>query len=268
MKLYPIIYEGAKTASEAVGKNIGIISSKDFASTPSKYNRILLVDVDRVANYMKRWPIDNIASNRANIDKQLAGRAVVGLIEYSQQDDDLFDVNISAGVASFGPLAYQIAMYETGGWLMSDESLKPASKKVWQKMYELSNQGVYERKWLGHWGEGPLKDHLYIQPETVDLRDYIKGLDFGGFKIEDEQRFISWCQEHDLNPQTYGWLWAYKTNQPDSKVSEMYEKGRQLVKDIANMYPVYSQEDVINMFRTVGRRFFGRLYGSAASYTE
>jgi len=271
MKLYPIIYlnEAAPTATEAIGKDVAAITSDDYADwemeSPSEHS-IVLIDVGRAKSIMQRAG-GMSESDTYTISKLIANRAVVGYVAYSDSDENLWKIDTSAGVASFGPLAYQLAMWSTGGWLESDTSLKPASQRVWQKMYELSEQGVYKRKWLGEWNESHLSERMHIGRAPQDLGEYITKVVHGEIDYEDEQAFLSWLQENNLKPETYGWLWAYQLVSHDSNTSSLFDKGKQLIKDLREIYPQFTEKDLGWLFSdAAGRKFFRRLYGGKASY--
>lgn len=276
MKLYPLLYtnEAARTATEAIDKDVAAITSDDYADwemeSPVDHS-IILISTNRAMSIMKSlpkkgWSPEEIsAAESHNFGKLIASRAVVGFIQYSDSDENLWKIDASSGVASFGPLAYQLVMWQTGGWLESDTSLKPASERVWQKMYELSN--LYERKWLGEWGKEHLLDRMTVGAAGTDLREYYNKIENGEADYEDEQAFLSWLQEHNLKPETYGWLWAYQAVSHDSNTRNLYEKGKQLIKDLMEIYPQFTEEDLFRLFsNTAGPAFFSRLYRSKASY--
>jgi len=277
MKLYPIIYlnEAAPTATEAIGKDVAAITSDDYADwemeSPTDHS-IVLISTNRAKSIMqslpkKGWAPEEISAAESHtIGKLLGSRAVVGYVAYSDSDENLWKIDGSAGVANFGPLAYQLAMWSTGGWLESDFNLKPASQRVWQKMYELSNQGVYKRKWLGEWNESHPAERMHIGPAPRDLGEYITKVENGEIDYEDEQAFLSWLQEHNLKPETYGWLWAYQLVSHDSNTRSLFDKGKQLIKDLREIYPQFTEKDLGELFETAGGEFFRRLYGGKASY--
>jgi len=282
MKLCPIIYvnEAAKTATDALGKGIVAISSDDYEDweeeSPTEHS-IVLISTSRTTSILqsmqkKSWDMGEISPDTPSatfISKLLSKRAVVGYVNYSSHSDGLYDVNTSAGVASFGPLAYQLVMYETGDWLMSDESLKPASQRVWKTMYKLSNQGVYYRKWLGEWGDkGIVTDRFWIGAANSDLFEYRKLIEKNLVDAEDEQEFLHWLQEHSLDPENYGWLWAYRTTSHDSKIKQMYADGKQLVANLTEKLPQFKEKDIAGLFNDSGNKFFYRLYDSSASYSD
>lgn len=271
-KLFPIMYtEAAKTATEAIGQGVAAFSHMEAGTQGT----VVLVSVDRVISIFdgllgQGWNPEDIEPSSATGQyayKMLGRRAIVGTVDFSSGEyDELWDVNYSAGVASYGPLAYQIAMHEIDqNWLMSDESLKPASQKVWQKMFELSNKGVYQRRWLGKWGAGPLSDRLAIGPGRQDLRDYEDGIDYGDVEETDEAYFLEWLEERELQPNTYGWLWAYRTTSHDPKIEDLFLKGKDLENVLIERYG-FSEEEIAKIFVESGSKFFNRLYGGKASY--
>ena len=283
MKLYPLIYtnEAARTATDALDKGIAAISKQDYGSEDEYDDRhqVVLVSIDRAVSVLRtleknRWPPteETDPGESAEIGQRmarsvLAKRAIVGTVEYSLQDVGLFKVNISAGVAGFGPLAYQLVMYETGEWLMSDESLKPASQKVWQKMYELSNKGVYQRKWLGSWESNYVLDRIHIG-DSRDLQEYSDKLSYNEVEESDEQSFLDFLQDRNMKPEKYGWLWAYQQTSHDPKIKDMYKKGQELIQFLVEKYPSFSEADMADTFIKAANNFFRRLYGGPASYSE
>lgn len=281
MKLYSIIYinEGARTATEALDKGVAAISKDHYQNLLSNRNEhnIVLVSTDRVFSVLKTleesgWNLnvrlEDYPATEDEIAKRIARRAIAGMIDYSHAQDDLWSVNKSAGVASFGPLAYQMVMYETGEWLMSDDSLKPASQFVWQKMYELSDKGVYQRKWLGNWLAMHLLDRVEIGQGQHHLNQYVEQLSDESIDVQDEQVFLDYLQERKLNPASYGWLWAYKATSHDTKIQETFDNGNKLVRLLVEKYPKFTEKDAARLIEMAGSKFFRRLYGGPASYSE
>lgn len=156
LKLAEVLYEAARTADDAINKNVAaFLSFGDLDAVT-----VVLMAADRTLQIAKRHeellqsPTNSTADMKEMIN-QLQQRAVVGTVDGNKVDDELWKVNSSAAVNSFGPLAYQMVMFTINpGWLKSDKSLTSASQNVWNKMYELSEKGVYERKWLGDFDSG------------------------------------------------------------------------------------------------------------------
>ena len=282
MKLYPLLYinEAARTAEESLEK--GIVAVKISS-------QIVLLSRDRafqaIAGMEKKMgkpsflaPGEDPKSDenyeefyywKHGVITSIVSRAIVGAIEYEKEKKDLYSVNTSAGVSNFGPLAYQILMYIIGNsWLRSDDSLTKESLAVWQKMYELSEQGVYEKKWLGEWGweeniprcldtwvgatdDIKTKDYLaeyFLETRENELYD---GLDFTEYLRNNPRKGIT--------PAMFGNFWAYRKKSHDPKIKEMFAQGEamfSLIKEKYNIRP----GDFIDIISDSGSRFFKRRY--------
>ena len=256
MKLYPLLFlnEKAKSPQEALSEGVGFIVSKISGTA------IILFDTKKA--------IDNFDEDPNKLDE--AG-AIVGLIDFDQEESDLYKVNGSAGVLNYGPLAYQIAMQHIGNknWLMCDNNLKPASEFVWEKMFEFSNKGLYKRDWLGQWGSWYLLRRMEIT-ETVktDLEEYVKNIEDNKVDYRSEQEFLDWLKEKGLSPEKYGFLWAYNLSSP-MDTSELNKKGKEAVTAIREKtFLGYTFTDIVTIIAEAGSHFFSRMYGSEASYLE
>jgi hypothetical protein len=213
-----------------------------------------------------------IDTNRANKDaikyQIISGknRAIIAHLTYKLKENEsgLAEINTSAAIGGFGPLIYQIAMYQHPDlWLTSDSSLKPASKRVWNKMYELSKQGVYERKFVGEINAFELKRKKFIDKA---LSDYFDGI-LNGTTPPTEKALLDWLVFNDLDANEYGYLWAYKKLDHDPKIKELFNRGEKAVQDISNKYKIPT-ETLVDVLRMAGRELFSKLYGSEASYAE
>ena len=256
MKLYPIMYlhEGMRTPEEALEKGIAAIAHKYATSVGG----IVLLSTKRTLKYVQK--------NKA-LDG-LEQRAVVASINYRLIQGDLYKINYSAGVSDFGPLAYQMVMQEimktNNGWLASDENLKKASKRVWQKMYELSEQGVYKRKWLGDWDIGggdrtrhPFSRRTHLGQDSSLYYEGMKDKKYDGSEAD----FLKYLSEHNVAPYEYGWLWAYQLQSFNPKFEELYEKGEELLLQIEQIIKGVRINNVRNVLLS-GENFFGRMYHS------
>lgn len=273
MKLYPIIYtEAVRTAEESLEKGV-------FAYLKSgMYPKVILLSASRFLQAISAAkkeglqydPSSNMLGNKTFINKvedQAANRAVVGSVSFHEEAnfEDLYKVDTSSGVASFGPLAYQIGMYVVRpSWLMSDSSLKPASHRVWKTMFKLSEQGVYERKFLGEYGIDLLYER-YIGTERGKFMKYIQSLEDKVIPA-DEVNFLKWLKTvlPEEKPENFGQFWAYRKLNHDPKISELFEQGKQFVKQLQDTHniPEGMAQELINRS---ANKFFNRLYGSAAS---
>jgi hypothetical protein len=265
LKLYPIIYlnEGMRTPEEALSK--GVVAIKKSAGS-DKVAAIDLLSIERTLNIAKKHKPWQIVDG-----EHLAKRAFVASIVYEFVSEDIYKIIGSAGVSSFGPLAYQMVMQEimkNGGWLASDSMLKPASQRVWQKMYELSEQGVYKRKFLGEVNKKHISMRQLIIPSELKsvagINDAISDYYKTSYKMTNDG-FIAYLDALSLKPQTYGWMWAYQLESPNSNIDELYRKGEELVAQIKNITG-FDDKVTHDMIEDAGEKFFDRLYGGKASY--
>jgi len=266
MKLYPLLFlnEVAKSVEEAIGEDIAVIVTNIWGSGTA----IILFDTKKAIDVLKQEKHTHNAS-----EKLYEAGGIVGLINFTKEESDLYKVNASAGVSNYGPLAYQIAMQHIGNdnWLMCDRSLKPASEFVWQKMFELSNRGIYKRKWLGNqtWYGDYLFQRMEItETAKTDLGEYVKKLNKNEADYKNEQQFLDWLKEKGLSPEKYGYLWAYNLSSPINP-SVLYTKGKETVEFLKkDNYPKFTVNDVVTIIAGAGETFFSKMYGSEASYSE
>jgi hypothetical protein len=262
MKLYQIIYtnEAARSAEESLEKGV-------FAYLkPGTYPKVILISRDRLLQAIDSEVL------LGPLVRKIAGRAVVGAVGYNKDSsgEDLYKVDTSAGVASFGPLAYQLAMYTIQpSWLMSDSSLKPASHRVWKNMYKLSEQGVYERKWLGDYNID-LVSERYIGIESGKFARFLSSLRWirlSSLPPPAEDLFIKWVKEnHPEEPiENFGQFWAYRKTSHDPKIKNLFDQSEKFIEQMQTerKIPEVTTREIIERSAAL---FFGRLYGSAASY--
>jgi len=256
MKLYPLLYinEAAKTPAQATSEGVAVISANMWGDTIVLFNVKTLTNAFALGHDLSQ--VVDIISNKDGI---------VGLIDFDNEDFDLYKVNASAGILDYGPLAYQIVMQHIGirNWLMSDTSLKPASKHVWKKMYEFSNKGIYERKWLADWNFDLLVNRADIEQ---DLEKYIQDVTDNNVGYENEEDFFDWLEVHGLKPEDYGFLWAYNLSSPIN-VKPLYVKGKETIENIAQENE-YSTETIVETIAKAAKAFWDKMYDSEASYSE
>ena len=254
MKLYQIIYtnEAARSAEESLEKGV-------FAYLkPGMSPKVILISGDRLLQAIDSEVL------LGPLVRKIAGRAIVGAVGYNKDSsgEDLYKVDTSAGVASFGPLAYQLAMYAIQpSWLMSDTSLKPASHRVWKNMYKLSEQGVYERKWLGDYNIDLIYER-YIGTERGKFKSFLSSL-----PPPTEDLFIKWAKEnHPEEPiENFGQFWAYRKTSHDPKIKNLFDQSEKFIEQMRTerKIPEVTTREIIERSAAL---FFSRLYGSAASY--
>jgi hypothetical protein len=287
VKLYPILYlnEGPKTASESLEK--GIVAVKIFS-------HIILLSKKRVFEAIRgiekksKEPIPEENSEefetwKKNLSLRLGNRAIVGAITYEKLKGNLYSVNTSAGVNKFGPLAYQIAMYKMGdSWLRCDDSLREASLSVWQTMYDLSEKGVYERKWLGDWGWRNIPEAVYTWVDATNdtktgeyLEGYIKkteaDIKAGGGDLDDTG-FIDYLtkspmkggvgvMQYDMHtsPSKFGNFWAYRKTDHDPFIEDLFNDGEDMFDELKAEYGI-SPAAMTDIIEEGATRFFRRRY--------
>lgn len=277
MKLYPLLFtnEAAKTPEESLLKGIAAFKADEFQS------RIVLVDVkklfDIVLRLMKENDLNKVDSNSIknsyfseDAKAALAREAIVGFITFGQLTDeykDLYSVTTSAAQDKFGPLLYQIVMFDIQpAWLTSDFNLKPASEFLWKKMYELSNSGTYQRKFLGDWSYHELASKCDIKGEL--LHSYEEKL-LSQEIPPDEQHLIEWLNKYnpEVKPEDVAFLWAYRTVNYDQKIIEMFKKAEEAIEVGDHIHKI-SPTILKHLIKLSGLIFFNKMYGSAASYSE
>jgi hypothetical protein len=265
MKLYPLIYtnEGARTPEEALSKGVAAAILED---------RIVLFSVDRVLQTTKTFLEKNPKTKQNKsyysemLGTELAKRSIVGQVKLGSSGQDLYTVKTSAGVSKFGPLAYQLAMVNIyPDWLMSDTSLTKGengaggSADVWNKMYELSEKGVYERKWLGDYDRDNIRSPLYTRMHAIDS-DLFYGYNLNTYGTSEEgiQSFLEdHGRENQYSPREFGYFYAYRLANPSSiNVIELFNAGDAAMKEMKNL----GIEDPESVITDAASEFFGRRY--------
>lgn len=290
MKLYPILYlnEGPKTASESIEKGIVAVKLPSHVVLLSK-KRVF----EAISGIEKKSgsPVPEETSTgfdyfMTTLSERLGNRAIVGSITYEKVKGNLYKVYTSAGVNKFGPLAYQIAMYRMGdSWLRSDYSLREASLSVWQTMYELSEKGVYERKWLGDWGWQNVSDAVYTWSEATGdtktaayLEEYLEKTEAKATKVKagggstDEAGFLDYLKnspmkggvgviQYDMHtsPSKFGNFWAYRKTEHDPFIEDMFNDAEDMFEEIEEEYGI-SPSALTDIIDEASSRFFRRRY--------
>ena len=277
MKLYELLFtnEAAKTAEEAFQMNLVAV---DTSIGKSPYQKIILFSpkhfIDVVEEAQKEYGSYNIEDNiqienlKHFIRKQAIKESVVANITYTKEYQDLYGVSTSAATDKFGPLAYQLVMYVIEpSWLTSDTTLKPASKAVWSKMYELSNGDVYERKFLGEFD--PAEPSFLLNRCSIDhssLAFYREGVEAGEIRAS-EDAFLEWLKKKNMKPENFGYLWAYRKTFHGPKVQDLFKNGLEFLQEAERKFNIPANE-FKSILSASGSEFFTNLYGSEASYTE
>lgn len=270
LKLTQILFqEAAQSVEGSLGKGMAAVKSE---------NEVTLFSTRRVMSQFQRMQktVDGVGGieyqDITNLSIKLAGDAVVGQVSYGNNGPDLCSVNSSSGVNKFGPLAYQLVMYRINPrWLRSDESLTTGeddsrmggSQDVWNKMYQLSKKGVYERRWLGSFFSDDdiiairkLRNAKTVNgPTDEDLTDYDPREDTS------EKAFLDFLGEKGYQPSDFGHFWAYRLQTPDPKIQELFDAGDRLKAEIAALkIRGISPFDIREILERASSGFFTRRY--------
>jgi len=302
MKLYPILYEAAQSVEGSLGKGIAAFTLPGAVVLLS--TRRVLESLRRrikkagMPSYLKTKKIipppeedtdiepdeeEDDWDERSNFEDELgyslSNNALVGSVSYHVTGQEVYKVDTSAGVNKFGPLAYQLVMNAIKpAWIQSDSSLKEASQGVWNKMYQLSNGGAYERKWLGEFnnGEDRIKRALDVNSNTeiyMDgywkmIKDYNHMIDINARLIEPEELppnpykeevFLKFLKENPSTLPYSGQLWAYRLTNPDPKIQELFDAGNDLLITLEKDFNI-PKGMALNVIRDAADKFFSRLY--------
>jgi hypothetical protein len=239
--------EAAPTAKQALQSGIAAIGGKD---------RVVLLSFDRASRILQKYQ-----KSTDQLSDALATQAIVGFLEFSRLETDLFSVELSAGVNKYGILAYQLAMYTINmngqNWLAASTELSEDSWGVWQKMYMYSNkngQNVYRAKWLGDWGRPWNIKNLYESLETaalhIDSREFSRRVQKIIAKNLVSEKEVTAAL--GIYAEKCGNLWAYRLSRRPAQAEKMFEKGRELL--------TLGKRTVGNDISHAGTEFFYRLY--------
>ena len=306
MKLYPILYEAPQSVEGSLGKGLaacalpgGVALVSTRRVLESLQCRIKKAGVPSYLKPKKTTPSpeedtdidDGMAEDdddwdeRTNFEEKLAhsmsNNAVVGSVTYHGAGTNAYKVDTSSGVNKFGPLAYQLVMFVIQpAWLKSDSSLKEGSQGVWSKMYQLSNQGVYERKWLGDFEDGKNKLRMafsvndnteqYMDGYWNMIRDYEHMININARLIEPEQLppnpykeevFLKFLEENPRARPYSGQFWAYRMTSPDPKTSELFRNGDALLETLQTDFNI-PKRMAFSIIQDAANKFFSRLYRS------
>jgi hypothetical protein len=274
MKLYPILFnEIAKSASDAFQENLVVIlTNKGMFKKITLVNPSLFIKtIEKAKEKFDNLNTDNEVEKRAIkifLRDEASKGSVIGNISYTQEGEDLYSISTSAAVDSYGPLIYQIVMYAIHpSWLMSDTALKPSSKFVWQKMYEYSNSGMYERKFLGEFNLS--EPDFLLKRCSIDysnLTDYREGIELGEIRATEED-FSRWLGRKNLNPEKFGFLWAYRKTSHEEKIKDLFENGDMFLEQVEKEFNI-PIEEFKSIIIAAGSAFFVNLYDSETSYSE
>lgn len=203
MKLYPLLF---------------LNEAQVFASQAYKQGLVTIkVDIDGVIGLF--LVNKNNIKDKATGELKESGQGIIyGGIQYTDDPDSGYvQVKSSDAIDGYGPLLYQIAMYSIKpNWLESDESLSDDSYRVWNKMYEFSEKGMYERTYIGNIGysRSDCANALGEKPSEEEAAD--------------EESFLSFLQRLNIAPKEVGCYWAYRKRSHEPEVAVMLKEGQKL----------------------------------------
>lgn len=259
MKLEQFLYEAAQTVEGSLSKGIAAVKLDGV---------VVLFSARRVMEAFQRFAAKEHKGDSyyliSKLSSKLANDAVVGHVSYSSFSDPT-EVASSSGVNKFGPLAYQLVMYRIHPrWLRSDTSLTEGdgsggSQNIWNKMYELSNQGIYERRWLGSFYKNPSRFLKEAKMVNGSVEEMLSG--YEPEKDPSEEGFLSYIEKQGYDPKFFGHFWAYRLRSPDPKIEELFAAGDKLRADIASLkiYNLYPR-DISDTLELAANKFFERRY--------
>lgn len=268
MKIYPILYEAAKTAEEANEKQIAAIKVRGNVILFSTKRFVKIVDKAREAVDLSEVQYDMMGK----IKESLSQDCIVGQVSYDKVIGDLFMVGSSSGVNKFGPLVYEIVMQSIyPAYLRSDASLRKGSRNVWNKMYQ---RGDVEKKWVGSFGGSHTESYLNLEDSiksipgnempskgTESSKDLLK------IYLRDihptaptEDVFLDFLRDNNVDINNHGNFYAYRTTTGyTGPVKTMFDLGDQMREYMITKLKATS-DAVSEVFRGGANKHFGRMY--------
>jgi hypothetical protein len=224
MKLYHILFqnEAAKSVPQALNAKLAAVVSTGYGA-----HRVALIDTETTLETLRSFSTD---SEERAADRVVDADSVLAEVAWSTSKSGPSRVVSSAGIDKYGPLCYQLVMYRISpGWLRSDTSLSDGSQYVWNKMYELSNSGVYERKWVGDFSDpaSQISDSAGVsyesQEELYKYRDILYLEAKSDPEVLTEKYFLDWLADNGKKPEHFGQFWAYKMSSHDPQTSYLFD---------------------------------------------
>lgn len=270
MKLYPILFnEAAKTPIESISENIVALMHKnavyllkqnkfieDLKEVFEKYGKPSFVQSSQV--YDKETDEAELDFFSKKISELLSKDSMKALITLEETSYPfLFKVITSAATESYGPLAYQIAMFlGPNQWLKSDSRLTDEALKVWNKMYQYSENGTYKRLFLGKWGESDLVKNSILANKNskIKLAKFIENPN-----ITSEEEFLKFLNDNNLKPDEFGHMWAYTKTEHDPLILKLFENGKNFLRTLQEEFNI-SEYFAMIILKKTGWVFFDEKY--------
>lgn len=202
MKLYPVLFEAAKTPEEAIEAELGLFVQNDGQSA-----NVVLLSTKRceaiarsyeskgISKSKPRLPVSSVTHTHSPTvqgdhdpsvapwdinesvteDKKewltiaLGNRAIVGGVGAEQVDGAMWRVSYSVSVEKYGPMLYEAMMgIIYPDYLRSDFSLTKDSQKIWNKMLQRKDVKAVPVDELGDDAWGALRTSFNVAGLTSD----------------------------------------------------------------------------------------------------
>jgi hypothetical protein len=274
MKLYPIIFEAAKTVEEAIDSEMAL-----FVENEPDFTHCILFKEEIIHDLIDAFLEDKrVAASKsvrmtvkaAKIDwliKHIGREAIVGNVGAMVSSDNLYKVYGSSAVDKFGPLSYEILMAAIfPAYLRSDGNLTDDSRKVWNKMYQRQDVG---RHWVGNFSNG--NDELITSFAAAELTSEVAkdfSSDLGGGRwdsVELTEEIFNKELVEKLPPEDLaklGPFYAYRL-QPNKTTTVDYvglmRRGNDLVEELAGTFKLTIPETE-EVMTEASREHFDMLY--------
>lgn len=270
MKLYPMLFEAAKTPEQAIEAELGL-----FVYPTDDLISVILIDIERCENILKSYlekkgnlpvkkiesvvsttapqqlstgdPYDpnlapwkiNEAYESADVKKQwlttaIGNRAIVGGVGVRLADT--WRVSYSVAVEKYGPLLYDVAMAAIyPEYLCSDYDLTAASQNIWNKMLSRNDIEKIPVTELG--------DDLYMM---ISTSFNVSGLT--SKQAEEADKSIG-DQEAELDSEWFDNFVNSLPPEDKAKLGPFYGFRRKAGKDLSKYtYLLKASDDIIEMF--------------------
>lgn len=207
MKLYPLLFlnEAQVFASQAYRQGLVIVP----------------INAGELGTALILLNKNQIKDEKGKLKESGQG-IVYGKLDIMQDSDSGFMQTKSAdAISGYGPLLYQAAMYYIEpNWLESDESLTDDSYDVWNKMYEYSEKGVYERTYIGNIGSSRSDCANALSPKPTEEES------------KTEEAFLAYLKSLNVEPKQVGCYWAYKKTSHEPEIALMFKEGKKILKSV------------------------------------
>ena len=274
MKLYPILFEAARTVEDAIDSEMAL-----FVDQQPDYTHCILFKEEIIHDLIDSYLEDKgvtasrptkMTSKEAKIDwliEHIGREAIVGNVGALISSDNLYKVYGSSAVDKFGPLSYEILMAAIyPSYLRSDGNLTDDSRRVWNKMYQRQDVG---RHWVGNFSNG--NEELITSFAAANLtsevaKDFSSDLGAGSWDGKEltekmfQQELVAKLPPEDLAK--LGPFYAYRL-QPAKTVTVDYvslmRRGNDLIEELAGAFKLPLSE-IEDLMTEASREHFDMLY--------